>query len=69
MLFNLLISRNAGRLVISKDHEFSSSEKLAVFCARVEYIQQGWRLIRLLNMKGKDTHATLLVKFTINALA
>ncbi|OCB89632.1 PLC-like phosphodiesterase [Sanghuangporus baumii] len=35
-------------------------DDLAVFCGRLSHIQQGFRFIRLLNMKGKDTHATLL---------
>ncbi|KAL5480323.1 hypothetical protein ACEPAI_1593 [Sanghuangporus weigelae] len=35
-------------------------DDLAVFCARITHIQQGFRFIRLLNMKGKDAHATLL---------
>ncbi|KAH8113088.1 PLC-like phosphodiesterase [Phellopilus nigrolimitatus] len=40
-------------------------EPLAVFCARMHYIQQGYRFIRLLNMEGKDTLSTLLIKTAI----
>lgn len=42
---------------------FGKDAKLAVFCGRVAYLQPGWRFIHLLNMKGKDTGATLLVRF------
>ncbi|KZT30133.1 PLC-like phosphodiesterase [Neolentinus lepideus HHB14362 ss-1] len=55
------------RVLIVKD-EFGKDEELALFCARVDHLQQGWRLIRLLSMKGKDTGATLLAKFAIEAI-
>lgn len=45
--------------------EFGTHEHLAVFCARLDYLQQGWRFVRLLDRKGKHTGATLLVRFTI----
>ena len=47
--------------------EFGKDDKLAVFCARVDHIQQGWRLVKLLDRKGKDSGATLLVRFAISA--
>jgi phosphatidylinositol phospholipase C delta len=47
------------------EDEFGKDDKMAVFCTRLSYIQQGLRLVHLLDMKGRDTHATLLVRFTI----
>ncbi|KAJ7019873.1 PLC-like phosphodiesterase [Mycena alexandri] len=46
------------------ENEFGRDDHLAVFCARVDHLQQGWRLVRMLDMKGKDSGATLLVRFT-----
>jgi hypothetical protein len=37
--------------------------RLAVFCARVDHLQPGWRVVHLMDMKGKDSGATLLVRF------
>ncbi|KAF7361277.1 Phosphoinositide phospholipase C [Mycena sanguinolenta] len=45
--------------------EFGRDDKLVVFCARVAHLAQGWRLVRMLDgKKGKNTGATLLVRFT-----
>jgi phosphatidylinositol phospholipase C delta len=55
------------RLLVVKD-EFGKDDRLAVFCARVDHLQQGWRLVRLLDMKGKDSGAVLLVRFTISVI-
>ncbi|TFK51269.1 PLC-like phosphodiesterase [Heliocybe sulcata] len=54
--------------VLLLEDEFGKDDELAVFCARVDHLQQGWRLIRLLSMKGKDTGATLLARFSIEAV-
>ena len=48
------------------EDEFGPDDKMAVFCGRLSYIQQGLRLVHLLDMDGRDTHATLLVRFTVN---
>ncbi|KAF8156203.1 PLC-like phosphodiesterase [Mycena galopus ATCC 62051] len=40
---------------------------MVVFCARVAYLAQGWRLVRMLDSAtGKNSGATLLVNFTIS---
>jgi len=52
------------RILITRD-ELGTDEHLAIFCARVPCIQQGWRFVRLLDTKGKDSHATLLANFAI----
>ncbi|TDL23427.1 PLC-like phosphodiesterase [Rickenella mellea] len=54
------------RLHVSKD-ELIHDEKLGIFCARVESLYTDtYRLVRLLNAKGKDTGATMLVRFSVS---
>ncbi|KAF8635763.1 hypothetical protein AX17_003862 [Amanita inopinata Kibby_2008] len=48
------------------EDEFGKDDKLVVFCARVDHLQQNWKLVRMLNLQGKDSGATLFVKFSIN---
>lgn len=55
------------RLCIKRD-EFGRDDKIVVFCARLNHLQQGWRFIRMLNMTGKNSGATLLVRFMISAV-
>ncbi|EIN04446.1 PLC-like phosphodiesterase [Punctularia strigosozonata HHB-11173 SS5] len=55
------------RLLVMES-QFGRDERLAVFCARVDFLQQGFKMIRLLNMKGKHTDASLLVRFTITVV-
>ncbi|KAJ7102474.1 PLC-like phosphodiesterase [Mycena belliarum] len=50
------------------ESEFGLDDKMVVFCARVDHLQQGWRLVRMLDMKGKNSGATLLVRFSISLL-
>lgn len=54
--------------ILFKENEFGKDDKLAVFCAKLDHIQQGWRLVRLLDMHGKGCGATLLVNFTFEVL-
>jgi len=49
------------RILLQKD-EYGKDGELAVFCARVLHLQQGWRLIGLLDMKGNDSGAKLLIR-------
>ena len=51
------------RIFIAKDVELREDTQLAVFCDRLDYLQEGWHFVRLLDMKGKETSATLLVRF------
>jgi len=51
------------RLMVIRHHELMEHEDLAVFCAKINHLESGWRLVRLLDMKGKNTGATLLVRF------
>jgi len=52
------------RILITQD-KYGLDEHRAVFCARLQSIQQGWRFVRLLDTKGRDSHATLLVHFAM----
>jgi phosphatidylinositol phospholipase C delta len=49
--------------MVIKHHALLEDEDLAVFCARVDHLEQGWRLVRLLDMKGKYVGASVLVRF------
>lgn len=55
------------RLLVMES-EFGKDDKMVVFCARLNHLQQGWRLVRMLDMKGKNSGATLLVKFSITSI-
>ena len=44
-------------------------DDIAVFCARLSLIQQGFRFIRLLDKKGKDSNATSLASFAFSTIS
>jgi len=46
------------------DDNYLKDKHLGIFCGRLQNIQQGWRFLRLLNEDGRDTHSTLLVRFS-----
>ncbi|KAF9220609.1 PLC-like phosphodiesterase [Gyrodon lividus] len=53
------------RLEVVRRHELlGRDEILAVFCARLNQLQMGLSLVRLLDLKGKHSGATLLCEFT-----
>ncbi|KIJ52506.1 hypothetical protein M422DRAFT_26089 [Sphaerobolus stellatus SS14] len=45
-------------------NEWGKDDRLATFCARLEYLQEGYRFVRLFNNKGKHNGGLLLVRFT-----
>jgi len=50
-------------------NEFGKDERLVVFCARLNHIvKDKWALVRLMDMKGKNSGATVLVRFSTEAL-
>ncbi|KAF9246528.1 PLC-like phosphodiesterase [Melanogaster broomeanus] len=53
------------RLEVLRHELLRVDEKLAVFCARLTQLHTGLSLVRLLDMKGKHTGATLLCEFTL----
>ncbi|KAJ7479758.1 PLC-like phosphodiesterase [Mycena latifolia] len=55
------------RLTVMEE-EFGRDDKMVVFCARVDHLQQGWRFVRMLDMEGKNSGATLLVRFSVSLL-
>ena len=48
--------------MVIRHHEILEHEDLAVFCARIDHLQSDWRLVRLLDMKGKHIGATVLAR-------
>ncbi|KAH9475003.1 1-phosphatidylinositol 4,5-bisphosphate phosphodiesterase 1 [Psilocybe cubensis] len=54
------------RFVVFED-EFGIDDKIAVFCARINHLTlDEWVLVRLMNMKGKNSGATVLAKFSLS---
>ncbi|KAJ3795330.1 PLC-like phosphodiesterase [Lentinula aff. detonsa] len=53
------------RLRVRENRRLEKDLDLAMFCARVDHLQQGWRLAYLLNMDGRASGATLLVNFEL----
>lgn len=51
------------RILIKSDDKFARNPLFAVAAVRLVYAAEGWRFIRLLDLKGRETHSTLLVKF------
>jgi phosphatidylinositol phospholipase C delta len=51
------------RLAVRRPMGLLKDEELAVFTARVDRLKSGWRVARLMDMKGKDSGATVLVRF------
>ena len=53
------------RILIKSDDKFASNPVLAVASVRLLYVVEGWSFIRMLDLKGRETRCTLLVKFEI----
>ncbi|KAK3988940.1 PLC-like phosphodiesterase [Cladorrhinum sp. PSN332] len=53
------------RVFIKSDESFSSNPILALAAVRLLYVGSGWRFIRMLDLKGRETGCTLLVRFEI----
>lgn len=56
------------RFSVWQDVSFAPDVRHLVFVARIDYLEQGWRMVRMLTMKGKDSGATLAVKFEVKEL-
>lgn len=63
MGYILTAGLNLHRFNVWEDIAYSPDVKHLVFVAKTEQIEPGWRLVRMLTPKGKDSGATLLVKF------
>ena len=53
------------RILIKSDDSFSVNPILALTTVRLLYATPGWSFIRLLDLKGRETKSSLLVKFEI----
>ncbi|KAK4221185.1 PLC-like phosphodiesterase [Podospora fimiseda] len=54
------------RIFIKSDDSFSSNPILALAAVRLLYVgEKGWRFVRMLDLKGRETGCTLLVRFEI----
>ncbi|KAK5166891.1 uncharacterized protein LTR77_007620 [Saxophila tyrrhenica] len=53
------------RILIKSDDSFAKNPIFAVASVRLMYVVEGWTFIRMLDLKGKETHCTLLVKFDL----
>lgn len=53
------------RMLIKSDDSFSRNPVFAVAAVRVLYAAAGWRFIRMLDLKGRETKCSLLVKIEV----
>ncbi|CDS00652.1 related to 1-phosphatidylinositol-4,5-bisphosphate phosphodiesterase delta 1 [Sporisorium scitamineum] len=56
------------RILVKSDDKFARNPLFAVAAVRLVYAAKGWRFIRLLDLKGRETHSTLLVKFDLEKI-
>lgn len=56
------------RILIKSDDKFARNPLFAVAAVRLVYAAEGWKFIRLLDLKGRETHSTLLVRFEWESL-
>lgn len=54
------------RILIKSDDAWARNPVLCVAAVRLLYVVGGWSFIRLLDLKGRETHCTLLVEFRIS---
>ncbi|KAI0387387.1 PLC-like phosphodiesterase [Hypomontagnella monticulosa] len=53
------------RILIKSDVSFAENPVFAVAAVRLLYVVPGWSFIRMLDLKGRETKCSLLVKFDI----
>ncbi|KAI1342486.1 PLC-like phosphodiesterase [Xylariaceae sp. FL0016] len=51
------------RILIKSDVAFAGNPTFAVAAVRLLYVQPGWSFIRMLDLRGRETRCSLLVKF------
>jgi len=54
------------RLLIKSDESFAANPVAAVAAVRIIYAVSGWTFIRMLDLKGRETKCSLLVRFQID---
>jgi len=55
------------RLIVKSDDKFARNPMFAVAAVRLMYVAEGWVFIRMLDLKGRETHCTVLVRFEVIA--
>ena len=53
------------RMLIKSDESFARNPLFAVAAVRLEYVVPGWSFVRMLDLKGRVSNCTVLVKFEI----
>jgi phosphatidylinositol phospholipase C delta len=53
------------RLLVKSDDSFAANPTLAVAAVRLVYAVGGWTFIRMLDLRGRETKCSLLVKFEV----
>ncbi|KAH0836177.1 hypothetical protein AYO21_08620 [Fonsecaea monophora] len=53
------------RMLIKSDDSFAINPIFAVAAVRLLYVAPGWNFIRMLDLKGRETRCSILVKFEI----
>lgn len=53
------------RILIKSDDSFAVNPIFAITTVRIMYAAEGWNFIRMLDMKGRETKCSLLVKFEV----
>lgn len=53
------------RILIKSDDKFARNPVQCVAAVRLAYVASDWVFIRMLDLKGKETHCTILVKFEV----
>lgn len=53
------------RLIVKSDDKFARNPMFAVAAVRLMYVVDGYVFIRMLDLKGRETHCSLLVRFEI----
>ncbi|KAI0841115.1 PLC-like phosphodiesterase [Hypoxylon sp. FL0890] len=54
------------RMLIKNDVSFAENPVFAVAAVRLMYVVPGWSFIRMLDLKGRETKCSLLVKFDLS---
>lgn len=53
------------RVLIKSEDTFAVNPILALTTVRISYVAEGWSFIRMLDLKGRETKCSLLVKFEV----
>ncbi|KEY69260.1 hypothetical protein S7711_01711 [Stachybotrys chartarum IBT 7711] len=56
------------RMLIKSDESWSKNPKFAVLTVRLQYVQPGWRFVRMFDLRGRESLSTMLVKFEITTI-